>query len=156
MEELVNIFTLRFGITILFVLIFLPTTFSCKTDVTELTVRVKSRMYQDFQEDHKVEMFKKFPISDTDLEGVVVEFLPDFAIDTLTHKAFSRSDTLKNPAVKILLIHGRNKKDEVWAFSPGLIPHFSPKSFIGFELLDIKVGGKYKRLPVSGHKKENE
>jgi len=49
---------------------------SCNNDVKELTIRVRSRMYQGFQEDHKVKMYERFPISDTDLEGVVVEFIP--------------------------------------------------------------------------------
>jgi hypothetical protein len=100
-------------------------------------------MYQKFTEEHQVKMYEKFPISDTDLEGVVVEFYPDFTIDTLTHKAISRSDTLYNPAAKILIIEGQNKKEEVWAFSPGLIPHYSPRSFIGFELVNYKTSKKY-------------
>ena len=117
---------------------------SCEQDVKEMTIRITSRMYPNFHEEHKVKMYQKFPIADTDLEGVVVEFYPDFSIDTLTFKAISMSDTLRNPAVKILIIKGRDKKEEAWAFSPGLIPHFSPKSFMGFELLDIKTTGKYK------------
>lgn len=128
----------------LVLLIVLPI-LSCDHDVKELTIRVRSRMYPSFKEDHTVKMYEKFSISDTDLEGVVVEFIPDFAIDTLTHTVISRSETLNNPAAKVLLIQGGEKKDEVWAFSPGLVPHFSPRSFIAFELLDYKTGGGYKK-----------
>ncbi len=135
--------------TMKFLKIILPTVvastlfLSCERDVKEMTLRIKSRMYVNFQEEHKVKMYEKFSISDTDLEGVVVEFLPDFAIDTLTHKAFSKSDTLHNPAAKVLIIRGRDKKEEVWAFTPGMIPHFSPRSFLAFEIIDFKTTGKY-------------
>ena len=117
--------------------------FSCKTDVKELTIRVRSRIYLDFKEDHKVKMYEKFNIADLEMQAVAVEFLPDFAIDTSTHKAFSRSDTLKNPAVKILIIDKNEKKEEVWAFPSGMMRHYSARSFVGFELLDYKTGGKY-------------
>ena len=131
---------------------------SCEKDVKELTIRVKSRLYPDFKEEHKVKMYTKFPISDTNLDGVVVEFYADFAIDTLTHKAFSKSNNLNNPAVKVLIIQGRDKKEEIWAFPPGVMPHYSPMSFIGLELADFKVGGKYKKpVPViPTARKENE
>ncbi|HBC46026.1 MAG TPA: hypothetical protein DCZ43_03165 [candidate division Zixibacteria bacterium] len=116
---------------------------SCNNEVKQLTIRITSRMYSKFEEEHTVKMYQKFPISDTDLEGVVVEFYPDFDLDTLTFKAYSRSDTLYNPAAKILLIKGKDKKEEAWAFLPGMVPHFSPRSFLGFELLNFKTGGKY-------------
>ena len=122
------------------------TSFSCNTEVWEITIRTKSRMYAKFKEDHTVKMYEKFPISDTDMEAVVVEFYPDFAIDTLSHKAISLSDTLRNPAAKVLIIQGNRKKEEAWAFPPGMIPHYSPRSFIGFELLDYKTSDKYIRL----------
>jgi len=131
------------------------TILSCKTDVKEITIRARSRMYADFSEEHTVKMYEKFTISDTDMECVVVEFYPDFAIDTLTHKAFSLSDTLKNPAAKILIIEDNKKKEEAWAFRPGLMPHFSPRSFIGFELVDYKTGGKYIK-PANSEKRDAE
>lgn len=118
-------------------------TISCNKEVKELTIRVKSRMYVNFQEEHKVRMYEKFAIGDTDMEGVVVEFFPDFSIDTLTHKAISLSDTLYNPAAKVLIIQGKEKREEVWAFPPGMMAHYSPRSFIGFELVDYKTSGKY-------------
>ncbi len=130
---------------IILILMTIAVGLSCNTEVKELTIRVRSRMYPDFKEDHKVKMYEKFPISDTDMEGVVVEFIPDFAIDTLDHKVISRSDTLRNPAVKVLIIKGGEKKEEEWAFAPGLMAHYSPKSFIGFELMDFKTGSKYKK-----------
>ena len=125
--------------------IVLPLILSCNKEVEEITIRVRSRMYLNFQEDHTVKMYEKFNISDTDMEAVVVEFLPDFAIDTLTHKSFSRSDTLNNPAAKVLIIKGNEKKEEVWAFRPGIMMHYSPKSFVGMELLDYKTSKKYKQ-----------
>jgi hypothetical protein len=129
---------------------------SCQTEVKEVTIRARSRMYTDFSEEHTVKMYEKFTISDTDMECVVVEFYPDFAIDTLTHKAFSLSDTLKNPAAKILIIEDNKKKEEAWAFRPGLMPHFSPRSFIGFELVDYKTGGKYIKPANSEKRDANE
>jgi hypothetical protein len=146
MEDFVKLFTTRIfnRISLLFLLSAVTLNVACEKDVKELTIRVRSRVYMNFREDHKVKMYQKFSISDTDMEAVVVEFIPDFAIDTLTHKAISRSDTLNNPAAKVLIIQGGDKKEEVWAFRPGMLPHFSPKSFVGFELLDVKAGGKYK------------
>jgi hypothetical protein len=154
LEVIVKVFTTEDTVAkCLVILLMAPIYISCNKDVKELTIRVRSRMYVSFQEQHVVKMYEKFSLSDTEMEAVAVEFLPDFAIDTLTHKAFSKTDTLNNPAVKILIVEGADKREEVWAFRPGLIPHFSPKSFIGFELVDIKVGGEYK-LPVA--EKENE
>jgi len=118
---------------------------SCSAGVKSVTLRVRSRLYPGFKEDHKVKLNQKFSLSDTDLEAVAVEFVPDFAIDTSGHAVISRSDTLNNPAVKVLIIENNEKKEEVWAFKSGLMPHFSPKSFIGFELLDFKTGGEYKK-----------
>jgi hypothetical protein len=157
LEVFVKLFTTRIlfrgpALLIVFLAIF---TSSCETDVKELTIRVRNRMNANFQEDHKVKMYEKFVLSDTDLEAVVVEFYPDFAIDTLSHKAITKSDTLNNPAAKILIIQGSNKKEEAWAFRPGLMPHFSPRSFIGFELLDFKTGGKYKKPSKENLSEEN-
>ncbi len=142
----------------LILVLFGMATISMGADVKELTLRVRSRMYLDFKEDHKVKMNEKFQISDTDMQGVVVEFYPDFSIDTLTHKAISRSDTLYNPAAKVLIIKGKEKQEEVWAFPPGMMPHYSAKSFIGFELLDFKTSNKYKKpIPKTpATEKENE
>jgi hypothetical protein len=146
MEAIVKRFTTMKNLKFCFLpLVAILTFLSCEKDVKEMTIRITSRMYPNYHEEHKVKMYQKFPIADTELEGVVVEFYPDFSIDTLTFKAISISDTLRNPAVKILIIKGRDKKEEAWAFSPGLIPHFSPKSFMGFELMDIKTTSKYKR-----------
>jgi hypothetical protein len=144
--------------SILPLLIFASILTSCNAEVKQLTIRVTSRIYTGFTEEHKVKMYQKFAISDTDLEGVVVEFYPDFDLDTLTFKAYSRSDTLNNPAAKILIIKGNEKTEEVWAFLPGMIPHYSPRSFMGFELLGYKTGAKYKK-PINARPeigKENE
>jgi hypothetical protein len=140
----VKLFTSRFACAKGLLLILLILLFgSCNTEIKEMTIRVRSRVYVNYSEEHKVKMYEKFQISDTDLEAVVVEFYPDFTIDTLTLKAVSRSDTLYNPAAKILIIRGKDKKEETWAFAPGMIPHYSPRSFIGFELVDYKTSGKY-------------
>ncbi len=157
LEAIVKVFTSA-KFPLLLALLTALLTLSCETEVKELTIRVTSRMYSNFEEEHKVKMYEKFQISDTDLEAVAVEFYPDFDLDTLTFKAYSKSDTLNNPAVKILIIKGNEKKEEAWAFLPGLVPHFSPRSFIGFELMDYKTGKKYiKPLKPSPEKgKENE
>jgi hypothetical protein len=139
----VKVFTTAKLILLLAILTMILT--SCNAEVKQLTIRVSSRMYTGVNEEHTVKMYQKFPISDTDLQGVVVEFYADFDLDTLTFKAYSRSDTLYNPAAKLLIISGRDKEEEAWAFLPGMVPHFSPRSFIGFELLDFKTGGKYIR-----------
>ena len=131
----------------------LPVILTCNTDVREITIRTRSRMYAEFSEEHTVKMYQKFPISDTDMEGVVVEFYPSFAIDTLTHKVVSLSDTLYNPAAKVLIIENNRKKEEAYAFPPGMMPHFSPRSFIGFELVDYKTSGKY-IMPTKDQKRD--
>lgn len=120
-------------------------TISCSAGVKTVTLRVRSRLYPSYKEEHKVKLYQKFFLADTDLQAVAVEFIPDFAIDTSGHNVISRSDTLNNPAVKVLVISDKEKKEEVWAFREGMMPHFSPKSFIGFELLDYNVGHNYKK-----------
>ena len=140
---------------IFFFILAIPLFLSCKTDIKEITIRTRSRMYGDFSEEHTVKMYQKFPISDTDMEGVVVEFYPSFAIDTLTHKAISISDTLDNPAAKVIIVQDNKKKDEIYAFPPGVMPHFSPRSFIGFELVDYKTGGKY-IVPPKNQERDKE
>ena len=148
-EMIVTNFTTKNSARLVLLLFVTLSVFSCNTEINQLTIRVRSRLYPAFKEDHAVKMYQKFPISDTDMEAVVIDFYPDFAIDTLSHKAFSKSDTLRNPAAKLLIIENNEKKEEVWAFPPGMMPHFSPKSFIGFELVDFKTGSKYVR-PSAG------
>jgi len=129
---------------------------SSNRGVKEITIRIKSRMYLNFQEDHTVRINEKFHIADTDYEAVVVEFLSDFAIDTTIHKAFSRSDTLNNPAAKVLIIKDNEKKEEIWAFRPGVMMHYSPRSFIGMELIDYKTSKRYKIPAIKKIEKLNE
>jgi len=134
----------KYSLLLLFIL-----SIACSSGVTELTLRTRSRLYPGYKQDHKVKLNEKFNIADTDIEAVAVEFYPDFSIDTLLHQVYSRSDSLRNPAVKVLVIQNKEKIDEVWAFPPSTVPHFSPRSFIGFELIDFKTGRRYHKIAPS-------
>jgi hypothetical protein len=120
--------------------------FSCKCPIQELTLSVRHRVFAGYQEVFTVKMGQKFQLSDTDYYVKAVDFVPDFAIDTSTSKVFSRSDSLKNPAVKLVIFKGKEKLDEVWAFQKVEVPHFSRQSMLGFKLVDFKVDPKFKKI----------
>ncbi|MFQ6002989.1 MAG: hypothetical protein ACE5KJ_04510 [Candidatus Zixiibacteriota bacterium] len=119
---------------------------SCKSPIQELTISVSHRVFPGYYEEFQVKMGEKFQLSDTDFYAKVVDFVPDFAISTSTGKVVSRSDSLKNPAVKLIIFKGKRKLEEVWAFQKVQSPHFSRQSMLGFKLLDFKIKDKFKKV----------
>ena len=116
---------------------------SCKSPIQELTLSVRHRVYADYQEVFTVKMGEKFQLSDTDYYIMAVDFVPDFAINTASSEVFSRSDSLKNPAVKLVIFKGKEKLDEVWAFQKVEVPHFSRQSMLSFRLVDFKIEDRF-------------
>jgi hypothetical protein len=135
-----KLFFLMTSITFTFLIV------SCKTPVQELTISVSHRVFADYHEEFKVKMGEKFQLSDTDYYVEAVDFIPDFAMSTSTGKVFSRSDSLKNPAVKLIIFKGKKKVEEVWAFQKVQAPHFSRQSMLGFKLLDFKIEDKFTKV----------
>ena len=118
------------------------TTSACHSQVSSITMRVTHLLYPDFLEIHKVKMHEKFQIGDTDLSAGMVEFVPDFSIDTLTKKVVSLSSELNNPAFKVYVVQRKEKKEEAWAFFKTSIPHFTRQTGLRCEILEFKYKGK--------------
>ncbi len=91
-------------------------------------------------------MGEKFQLSDAGYYAKVVDFVPDFAINSSTGKVISRSDSLKNPAVKLVVYRGKERLEEVWAFQKTQAPHFSRQSMLGFKLLDFKIKDGFRNV----------
>jgi hypothetical protein len=120
--------------------------FSCKPPVQELTIAVRHQVFPRYYEEFQVKMGQKFQLSDTDYFARAVDFVPDFAISLSDKKVFSRSDSLNNPAVKLIVYRGKEKLEEVWAFQKVEAPHFSPQSMLAFKLLDFKIEDRFKEV----------
>ena len=118
---------------------------SCKCPIQELTLSVRHRVFAGYQEVFTVKMGEKFQLSDTDYYIMAVDFVPDFAINTSSSEVFSRSDSLKNPAIKLVIFKGKEKLEEVWAFQKIQAPHFSRQSMLSFRLVDFKVEDGFKK-----------
>jgi hypothetical protein len=91
-------------------------------------------------------MGQRFQLSDTDYNAKAVDFVPDFAISLSDKKVFSRSDSLNNPAVKLIVYRGDEKLEEVWAFQKAEAPHFSPQSMLSFKLLDFEIDDEFEKV----------
>ncbi|MGB2768763.1 MAG: hypothetical protein WBC88_03440 [Candidatus Zixiibacteriota bacterium] len=119
---------------------------ACKSPVQELTISVTHRVFSDYYEELQIRMGEKYQLSDTDYFIKAVDFVPDFAINSSTGEVASRSDSLKNPAVKLIIYKGKEKVEEVWAFQKVQAPHFSRQSMLGFKLLDFKIEDKFRKV----------
>ena len=119
---------------------------SCKSPVQELTIAVRHRVHLGYYEEFQVRMGQRFQLSDTEYYAQAVDFVPDFAISLSDKKVFSRSDSLNNPAVKLIVYRGEEKLEEVWAFQKVEAPHFSPQSMLGFKLIDFKFKDEFKEV----------
>ena len=119
---------------------------SCKSPVKGLTIAVKHRAHPGYYEEFQVKMGQRFQLSDTDYYAKAVDFVPDFAISLSDKKVFSRSDSLNNPAVKLIVYRGDEKLEEVWAFQKAEAPHFSPHSMLGFKLLDFEIDDEFEKV----------
>ncbi len=105
----------------------------CDSPLKAVKLHVTHRLHPDFQETELVVPGEKFQIGDTEYYGKVVDLVPDFAIDDKTKKVISRSQELRNPAVKIE-VYNLGKKIEVdWAFLTD-VPHFAPSSQLSFQV----------------------
>lgn len=94
-----------------------------------------SRLYPDWKEQREVHLGEHFVLGDTRNEAVVDALYPDFRI--VEGKATSISDSLGNPAIRVLVQRDGAVVDSTWAFL-NFPPHFSPKSFFTFQLQDIQ------------------
>lgn len=136
--------TAKVRLCLLALFIFLAS--ACHSDVSSVTIRVSHLLYPDYHQILTVKMLEKFPLGDTDLSAAVVEFVPDFAIDTVSHKVVSGSQELRNPAFRIVVTQKGEKKEEHWAFFEASVPHFTRQSGLVFETLAFKFNGKtYRR-----------
>ena len=117
-------------------------TTACHSDISSITVRVSHLLYPDYHQIVTVKMLEKFPLGDTDLSAAVVEFVPDFAVDTVSHKVVPGSQTLRNRAFRIVVTQKGEKKEEHWAFFKASVPHFTRQSGLVFEILAFQVKGK--------------
>lgn len=110
----------------------------------KVTLRVSSLYYPDrYIEVTDVRPFQRFPILDLPIEGMVSQFVADFAIDTTAMRAFSRSDTLNNPAVRVRIYEGDSLIDSTWAFPVDTFKHASRTRALVFEMVRFDVGEPY-------------
>jgi cytochrome c biogenesis protein len=55
-------------------------------------------------------------IPKSNISVLVTQFLPDFIIDMESHEASTRSDEPNNPAIKVLLLNGKDTLYDHWSF----------------------------------------
>ncbi len=119
---------------------------SPKPKVASVTLRAFHLLYPDYSQTFTVGMNQKFQLADTNLFVAIEDFVPHFAIDTVTRKVFSQSQELKNPAFKVAVFVGAEKKEEQWAFFKFAVPHFTRQTGLQFEVLKFNHNGKtYRR-----------
>lgn len=110
----------------------------------KVSLKVSSLYYPDrYIEIEDVRPFQRFPILDLPIEGMVSQFVADFAIDTTAMRAFSRSDTLHNPAVRVRIFEGDSLIDSTWAFPVDTFKHASRTRALVFEVIRFEVGKPY-------------
>lgn len=120
-------------------------TFSCSSEISSITIKISHLLYPHYNQTIKVKMYERFQLSDTEFLAAVVEFVPDFAIDTLSKKVISQTSELRNPAFKIYVQKRNQKREEVWAFFKASVPHFTPQTGLIFEILEFKYKGETHR-----------
>lgn len=104
--------------------------------VKTVTLLIGNRAFPDFKDLQTVPMKKDFVIGESRYTGRVVEFVPDFAIDTKRHKVISRSNLPRNPACRIIVRDNGVPSDTSWAFV-NFPPHFSRNSLMSFRVVRI-------------------
>lgn len=102
--------------------------------VKSVTLLIGSRVFADFKDLTTVPLNKEFPVGSSNYTARVVEYVPDFAIDTKQHKVVSRSSEPRNPAVMVVVREKGVPQDTSWAFA-NFPPHFSRRSLLSFRLL---------------------
>ncbi len=116
-----------------------------KPKIGAVTLRAFHLLYPDYSQTFTVGLNQKFQLADTNLFVAVEEFVPHFAIDTVTRKVFSQSQELKNPAFKVAVFVGAERKEEQWAFFKFAVPHFTRQTGLRFEVLKFNYNGKTHR-----------
>ncbi len=106
--------------------------------IGRVTVLVRHVHYQKFREKHQVAIGEEFGISDGDISAKVVAFYPDFFIEK-GGEAGTRSQEMKNPAVKIRILRGGKKLEEVYAFGKRQHSGISKEAKIYFILLEYEL-----------------
>jgi len=106
------------------------------TDATLVfVIDTGSRIYPDWKEERRVHIGEPFALGDTQNQAVVEALYPHFMI--VDGKPVSLSDSLLNPAIRVVVRRDSAVIDSTWAFL-NFPPHFSPKSFFTFQLKDIQ------------------
>jgi len=118
-----------------------PPPASAPPEVTAVTLRIRHRVFANFREDRTTRVRQPFQVGDTDYTATVLRFVPDFAMDTKTHKILSRSSEPKNPAFEILVKEKGAPQDTTWAFL-NMPPHFARSSMLAFQILRIEFKGR--------------
>ncbi|PWB75578.1 hypothetical protein C3F09_02095 [candidate division GN15 bacterium] len=118
-----------------------------------MVIETHHRMYPNFLQVDTVKPKQRFQLGDDGPFAEVVKFVADLKV-TMKGEKIKMSDTLYNPAVMVRVIapdtvtHKDSVVQESWAFYIGGAPHFSPKAFFAFKLLDFKVSNpKYVKPP---------
>ena len=99
-----------------------------------LHVEIGSRMYTTWREQLRVRLGEKFYLGDSEFTARIDRFLPDFRI--IDGEFTSVTQKLANPAARVIVYHDTTATDTTWAFL-NFPPHFSPRSFFTFKLLEI-------------------
>ena len=100
-----------------------------------LHVEVGSRLYPTWHEQLRLRLGELFYLGDSEFTARIDRFLPDFRI--IDGKFLSVTQELANPAARVIVFHDTTATDSTWAFLK-FPPHFSPRSFFTFKLLEIQ------------------
>jgi hypothetical protein len=100
-----------------------------------LKIEVGSRMYTTWSEQLRVRLGEAFYLGDSEYTARIDRFLPDFRI--VDGEFISVTQQLANPAARVIVYHDTTATDSTWAFL-NFPPHFSPRSFFTFKLLEIQ------------------
>jgi hypothetical protein len=93
-------------------------------------------LYPGWTEEQRVRLAETFHLGDSEYWAKTGSFLPDFRLGP--EGAFSASRAWKNPAVQVIVYSDTTATDSTWAFRD-FPPHYSPRSFFTFKLLEILV-----------------
>ena len=96
---------------------------------------------------YKVKIGERFALEDKSYEVEVKRFVPDFTIGK-NKQVVSRTQELRNPAVKLALFKDNTLRDEEWIFSKFPDFHGSEKGEYRFTLLDFS-GKEYTGLQLT-------
>lgn len=116
---------------------FLALLAGCGSPLEAVVVRINHRIYPQFDEVQRVAPGERFQIGDTDFTARIIDFVPDFAIDPETKEIFTRTELLRNPAIKIEVFDDDTKVEELWAFRGEGAPHFSRESMLLFRIEEL-------------------